>query len=69
MTGLGINRFFKGTQTQSTQLHSHPMEDTLYQVLGIKQSDFGMHTGHEVGNLQGHRLGQLRWKAHCVRFR
>ena len=33
----------KGTQTQSTQLHSHQMEGTLCQVQRIRQSNFGMH--------------------------
>ena len=43
MTGPGINRFFMGTPLWSAQLHSHQMEGTLCQVLGITQSDFGMH--------------------------
>jgi len=32
-----------GTPPQSTQLHSHQMEGTLCQVLGIRQSNFGMY--------------------------
>ena len=41
--GLVINMSFKGIQSQSPQLHSHQMEGTLCQALGITQSEFGMH--------------------------
>jgi len=41
--GLVINMLFKVTLPQSGQLHSHQMEGTLCQALGITQSEFGMH--------------------------
>ena len=33
----------KGTLIQSSQLHSHQMEGSLYQALMIVPSEFGMH--------------------------